>query len=115
MDYTEIIPPKKGQTLFLLGTVHKWGKEEYRTYEIKIPQDKWGYHSSTSGGELFWTTEKQGRNEEPLIDYRRYIIVDGQAFLSSAKDWKEVLSFFKMIRFKLESFEYSKVSRKGGK
>jgi len=117
-EYRKIQPPRGDQTLFLMGKVSGWGPEkDGRLYEVTSPEAKNGFYAQGhgTGGLLLWTSKDKGPKGEPIKEHRRYLVLEGRGFITETQEWDGILGFLDSMRFELESFEYSKPSRKGGK
>lgn len=58
------------------------GENQHRVYEVRR-SPAGCYHSSMSGGQEQWTTEKVGRNGEPIVKYREWVVSEHGGYIGS--------------------------------
>lgn len=58
------------------------GGDRHRVYEVKRAPAG-AYNSSVSGGQEQWTTEKEGRNGEPIIKTREWLVSEHGGYIGS--------------------------------
>jgi len=65
------------------------GKDQHRVYEVKrVPAGC--YHSSVSGGQEQWTTEPTGRDGEPIIKTREWLVSEHGGYIGSFRTLDEL-------------------------
>ena len=65
------------------------GKNQYRVYEVRR-SPAGCYHSSVSGGQEQWTTEKEGRNGEPIVKTREWLVSEHGGYIGSFRTLDEL-------------------------